>query len=182
MGSVIGTAVHMLLEERAQQFPDDLETELRVELGEIDGYGTVKSTTDLFIKETGVSVDFKTTTRAKLVFLKRAHATEETEYDTASVAQARFTVQKYLTQLKLYGLGLTRAGYKVSGVCPVYIARDALTAEPDSVWAPGVVPFDLEEAEAIFARVQRLWVWLQGGGDPATLTSHPQCYHCTNNR
>jgi hypothetical protein len=58
MGSVIGTAIHNLLEERAKDNPDYLP-EIRVELGEIPGYGVIKSTSDLYIISKAAVNDWK---------------------------------------------------------------------------------------------------------------------------
>lgn len=178
LGAVIGSALHAHLEAAASSDPN-LLTEFKVEIGHIEGYGTVKSTTDLFVQDEGLSVDFKTTSKKKLVLLKQAFTTPADDYDTDALLAARMTAKRYTAQLLLYGMGLENAGYEVSGVVPVFIARDATSDGPDSVWAPPVVPYRREATERVFDRGVRLWEYIQGGGDVETLAQHPSCYHCS---
>lgn len=177
MGAVIGTAIHSHLELMARDDPN-LLTEFKVVIGEIEGYGVVKSTTDLFVQDEGLSVDFKTTTKKKLVSLKEAYSTDESPYDTNTLRSARSTVKKYTAQLLLYGMGLENAGYEVRAVTPVYICRDAITDDVSSIWAPEPTPYKREAAEAIFNRGVRIWEALRSGRDVATLVSSPTCYYC----
>lgn len=181
LGSVIGTAIHSHIELMAQGDPN-LLTEFKVVIGEIEGYGVVKSTTDLFVQDEGLSVDFKTTTKKKLVSLKEAYSTKPDDYDTDTLRSARSTVKKYTAQLMLYGMGLENAGYEVKAVTPVFICRDALTDDTSSIWAPKPTPYSREAAEAIFSRGVRLWEALRSGRDVATLVSDPTCYYCSNAR
>jgi hypothetical protein len=51
LGAVLGTATHNYLESRIKSMHPEMEPERRVVLGEIPGYGVVKSTTDLYIGE-----------------------------------------------------------------------------------------------------------------------------------
>lgn len=184
LGAVIGTAIHSLLEERLVPLvqADEALSEYRVTIGEIPGYGVITSVTDLYLPWEHAGIDFKTTTKAKLKFLKEAHTTEYNEYEISKVTEARFSVLRYNSQLKLYGLGMYNAGYDVKWLAPAYIARDGLTAEPDCIWAPPMLEFDVDEAKAIFDRAVRLWNWLEDGNDPDLLSSHEQCYSCNTQR
>lgn len=175
MGSVIGTAIHNLLEERAKENPDYLP-EVRVVLGEIPGYGVIKSTSDLFIKSLGAVNDWKTTTREKLKWLRMVPDSEPEEYDFSDLVAARYKIKTYLTQGQLYGLGMEKAGYAVKTISLVFIARDAKT-EAD-VWAH-TVDYNRKVAEIAFDRAARIWQALEQGKELATFKSHEGCYQCS---
>lgn len=176
LGAVIGTATHGLVEERAVKDKNNL-SEHRVALGEIPGYGKVKSTLDLYrIKERNL-VDLKTTARDKLGPLRRAHAEEPDEFDTDSVRSARFKLTAYWNQVMLYGKGMIAAGYPVDTVSIVFVCRDGKT--DTDIWGINA-EFDPERADAVWSRALTIWEWLQNGGDPATVEEHPDCWACYN--
>lgn len=175
MGSVIGTAIHNLLEERAKENPDYLP-EIRVELGEIPGYGVIKSTSDLYIVSKKAVNDWKTTTREKLKWLRMVPGSEPSEYEFDGLTQARYKVKTYLTQGQLYGMGMEKAGYKVKTVSLIFIARDAKTTE--DIWAY-TVDYDRKAAEVAFDRATRVWNALEQGKELGTFKSNPLCYSCS---
>lgn len=177
MGAVIGTAIHGHLELQAQGDPN-LLTEQRVIIGEIDGYGEVKSTSDLFVVDDGLVVDWKTTTKKKMIALKDAFNTAPSEYDTNVLLSARSTAKKYTHQMLMYGMGIENLGYKVNAVVPVFIARDATSDSTAEVWAPDPIPYLRSNAEKVFGRVKAIWAAVQSGRDVETFVSHPQCYYC----
>lgn len=178
-GAVVGTAIHNLLDSRVQEMHPEWHPEQRLILGDLPGYGTVKSTLDLYIPEDRHLIDYKTTTKAKLPFIQDALKTEGNPYEISSIAEARYKVSGYLNQLMSYGRGLTLAGHVVEYVSLVFICRDAVGDR--DVWSH-TVPYDPEQAEAVWNRLQALWEWLQGGGNPEELDSHKQCYYCVNLR
>lgn len=65
MGAVIGTAIHGMAEERLttdeelRELFHNPDVEQKLVLGEIEGYGEVKSTTDLYIPEMSICWDWK---------------------------------------------------------------------------------------------------------------------------
>lgn len=178
MGSVIGTAIHNLLEERAKDNPDYLP-EIRVELGEIPGYGVIKSTSDLYIISKNAVNDWKTTTREKLKWLRMVPDSEPSEYEFDGLTQARYKVKTYLTQGQLYGMGMEKAGYKVKTVSLIFIARDAKTTE--DIWAY-TVDYDRKVAEVAFDRAKKIWQALSTGKELGTFKSNPLCYTCSVER
>lgn len=177
MGSVIGTAIHALLEERAQGNPR-LHSEKRVTIGVIDGYGEVKSTTDLYDEELENCVDFKTTTREKLAFYRMVPDLPYEPSEVQELTKARATMNQYAAQMLLYGLGLSRAGYKVSYCTMVFIARDAKTEEPEDIWAHTIV-YSEKLALKVFDRVVSIYDLLAEGAAPEEFDSHPLCYICS---
>lgn len=178
LGAVVGTAIHAMLEERGQNDPDTL-TEFKLTLGELPGYGVIKSTMDLYHEPSGTVGDYKTTTKDKLVFIKRALLDEPDEFEVSKVTDARFKVAGYINQALSYGRGMVLAGYDVKNVVLIFVCRDG-SGDKD-VWSY-MIPYDQEQADKVWLRLERLWAWLQEGNDPRKLPSHASCYYCSNVR
>lgn len=178
LGAVIGTATHLLLESRTEPGKRYLP-EQRVVVGEIPGYGVVKSTSDLFDKPSGTVVDYKTTTREKLKYIKRAVHDAPDEFEVTKVAQMRHKVSGYRNQGMLYGLGMENAGHTVNRVAFVFICRDGLN--DDDVWE-WPMPYDRDLALKVLDRGVRLWAWLSEGHTPDELSSAPHCWTCSMRR
>jgi len=174
LGAVIGTAIHALLEERAYNDPN-LAPEHRVIIGEIPGYGVLKSTSDLYVVDLAGTVDYKTTTREKLGKYRTTVQLPPTDLDPEVIVKARLTLQQYDVQLNLYGKGMEDAGNPVETVNIVFICRDAKT-EAD-VWVHSQ-PYRREVAEKALDRATRIWQALVSGKELDTFKSHPLCYRC----
>lgn len=179
LGAAIGTAIHERLETLIRERRPEWLSERKVVLGSLEQYGVVKSTLDLYQPERKRVVDFKSTNRDKLKAMKEALTTEPTEYDTTKVVEARHKGKGYLFQLMLYARAMQDAGYEVETIAILFICRDGLSDA--DLWSHEV-PYDRALADAAWDRLTRMWEWLRSGGDPATLTSHPQCYYCRNYR
>lgn len=174
LGAVIGTAIHALLEERASDA--ELLPEHRVVIGEIPGYGVLKSTSDLYVRDLKASVDYKTTTKQKLTTYQTAARLEPSDLEPETTVKARLTLKQYLVQLNLYGKGMEDAGFDVDTVNVVFICRDAKTEE--DVWAYSQ-PYDRSIAQAALDRAARIWQALVEGKEVETFKSHPLCYRCS---
>ena len=175
LGAVLGTAAHLLLEHRVRKRYPGALVEKKVVLGELPGYGQIKSTLDLYLPPDRAVVDWKTTTRDKLFFLKEASRSEPEAVEPSKLTSARFTFHKYRGQLMSYGRGLTLAGHPVDSVHMAFVCRDGKT--DDDVWAWDE-PYDPEYAEKVWDRLDRLWTFVQNGGDIEGLPSKPGCYTC----
>lgn len=172
MGAWHGTAMHERLEELVPYWNSDAIPESRVIIGEIEGYGPVKSTSDLYID--GSVVDWKSTTRAKVTFNMRALETEPDKYEVTKVTEARHKVQGYVNQLMLYGLGQENAGREVKEIVIVFIARDGLTDDDVHVYSE---PYNRQRALDLMSRAQNIWDWLQEGNDPTELEHQRWCFY-----
>ena len=179
LGAVEGTAVHDLLDARVRVMHPEWEPEQKLTLGELIGYGVIKSRADLYIPEHRQCHDHKTTTRAKLVHIKEALTTEPTEFDSTTVVEARYKCSGYINQLLSYGRGLILAGKPVDVVSLGFICRDGVGDSDIWGWS---MPYDAEAADMVWERLERLWAWLQKGNDPNELTSATGCYVCTHYR
>ena len=177
MGSWNGTATHLYLEERAKQLRPTWETEQKVVMGVLPGYGTIKSTTDLYIPELLLCGDYKTTTKDKLKSIKWVLTHPASEFEVSVLSEARYKVDGYLNQLMSYARGLILAGKPVEWVALMFVCRDG--KEDADVWGH-TVAYDPEQAEKVWSRLERLWEWLQEGNDRETLPQHPSCYTCSH--
>ena len=172
LGAVLGTATHMLLEDRV---PKGCQAESRVTIGEIPGYGVVSGSTDLMRLKENQVVDWKTTSREKLKNLKLAFETKPSPYDPDPLLRARFTHKKYIGQIMSYGWGWEQAGYKVDTVGFGFICRDGLT--DNDVWCKEL-DYDRAYAEQVWERVNRVWQALQDGRKLDSFLSKTACYSC----
>ena len=184
MGAIVGTAIHAYLEER--NLDKFALQERKVLIGTIEGYGEVSSTTDLLRidpRDKTVQIcDFKTTSRPKLANYQKA-ASQDAEFDSESVAHARWTLNQYFRQAQLYGLGVENTlGLVPESVAIIFIARDGQIVDRD-VWAPEPIEYSREAALRIFGRAEKLWEWLQDPeNDIDALKSSPECYYCSQIR
>lgn len=173
MGARIGTAIHETLEKEILAHRPETQPEYRVTIGEIPGYGLIKSTTDWYVEPD--ARDFKTTTKAKLEMIKRALLDPPDEFDLSKVIEARHKTNGYKNQLDLYGMGLENAGFKVETCTIIFICRDGSTDNDIWDWSQ---EYSRERAETIFDRAKRLWQYLEEGNDPQALKSAQGCYPC----
>lgn len=175
MGAIVGTAIHEYLEQRNTD--PTAQREMRVELGEIPGYGTISSTTDLYLPEKEAVFDFKTTTYDKLTTYQRAGEQPPSKFDTDQLRGARETLERYFRQAQLYAYGVERLGKPVRTVAIVFICRDGRIVDRD-VWAPPPRPYNPEQAKKILERAHKIWNYLQTEGDVERLKSDEHCYYC----
>lgn len=173
LASWIGTAIH---ERLAVTMPNHWLKEHHMTLFEIDGYGEIESTTDLYLPELTLGLDYKSTTRNKLKYYKRVL---EQGDESESLLPARYTLERYLNQIALYGMGVEDEGREVSDVGLFFVCRDG-TGDNDVWWWDQ--PYDRGRAVSVAERSAKLWAWLQDGNDPDVLTKAPGCWYCLNVR
>lgn len=170
----LGAGLHLLIEERAPKH--GALPEHKLVLGELPGYGLVKSTADLYVTEERLVVDAKSTKRVKLAQYKRVLLEDD---PSESLLPARNTLDTYVNQTMLYGRGYELEGREVEQVGILFVCRDG--AGDNDVW--GVTwPYDRARADAVWARAAALWAWLDAGNDPDALKRAEGCWVCTNLR
>lgn len=165
--------IHAGMEEVIRENYPEARVEQRVTIGEIPGYGVVTGSCDLFMDET--VTDWKTTTREKLTFYRRAEADEPEPTELSKITEARSTLARYFFQTNLYGLGWENAGHTVKTCTVTMICRDGKTDA--DIWSTSR-PYDRDVALKVLDRASRLWSYIQEGNDIEALTSHPSCYVC----
>ena len=164
-GRVVGTAIHMLLEDRMNEsiatagtMYRDAQIEKGIPLGTLGSYGEIWSTPDLVIPSEQHAFDWKGTDDKKMCILLdalqlrrglmpnygRKHdkvKLSEKEYDAAIIG-AGYKIQGYYNQLQSYMRGLNRNGTPVTRASIVFISRT------NTMWFdnPGSDRFDDETA------------------------------------
>lgn len=153
----VGTAVHGWMER--ETFPD-AEHELRLYVGDIDGYGRIVGTTDLYDpRDGGTVVDWKVVGKKKIQ-----------EY------RLKGPKTQYRYQAQLYARGAELSGRPVAHIQIVFIPRDS-DGDPQGIWIhtedyqPAMAEAALERAGTIYHKA------LNG----ETLPSHKDCYECRIN-
>lgn len=192
MGAVIGTAIHGLAEDRlSHEGPlrdsfHNPDVEQRLTLGEIEGYGVIKSTTDLYIPEMNICWDWKTTTKDKLKKITEVIDLDlDVDPDLYSVVKYRdlmqyvFKVKMYINQLHAYARGCIESGRPVDSLAIAFVCRDAQSHEDIRVFK---FDYDPELADRVWNRVGLLWKLLQEGKTPDNFDGHEFCWYCNNRR
>ncbi len=178
LGGKIGTATHMFIEDAISKadikdFPElrDCVVEEKIELGELDGYGTINSKPDLVLVRSKHLIDWKTSNRAKSKKLQRA--IDDPEYkDSGSL----YTLKKYTAQAQLYAWGLNNSGTEIDAVSLVFINRDG-TTEAD-IW-DYTIPYSQEYAEAVWQRLKNVWAQIQSNAGLDSFERDADCFKCT---
>lgn len=184
LGAKNGTAIHAYLENLVIDLNERmgevfLVPEQKITIGELKGYGLIKGTGDGILVpgnsywpvDVYTVVDYKTTTRDKLVWLQQAFNHEPEPDERAALANARYKVQTYYGQTQLYAWGLRQGGVPVEAIQIEFICRDGKTS--DDFWS---VSFAYEEAyvKQVWKRLENIWKNL----DKKVWKSHPLCYSC----
>jgi len=169
LGAKIGTAIHAELEQEEKKHVAagrgkfkalrGALIEQSMELGTIEGYGTVRLKPDLVLVSERHLVDHKTTSKTKL-----------SHYKLDGIPY------QYVVQQNLYAWGLNKNGIPIERISLSFINREG-TSDSDI----NVFSFDYNEQIAVdaWARLTKMWDDLQNGLDPDTLASDPGCFECT---
>lgn len=177
LGARIGTAIHADLEILASQH-EGLVPEQKIEICELDGYGTIKGTADLYDSNTFVLHDFKTTVRDKLKKIKSAKIFYERPMAEIPVTM-RETAHKligYKGQTHLYAYGLEQKGCKITRIVIDFIARDGKT---DGDFWSMAIDYDPEYAKAVIKRLEAIWNAIRSGYTLDKFESNSNCYTCS---
>jgi hypothetical protein len=176
LGAKIGTATHEFLEKRIEVVDTEMYPEFKgamveqtIMLGELPGYGVIKSKPDLVLVEGSHLVDWKTSKRDKSKKLQNViHGLSED-------ADSMYNLKKYYAQAQIYAWGLNKAGTKIDGCSLVFINRDG-TYDPD-VWSY-TFDYDEEFARSMWKRLERIWEEVSGGKDLDEFQREANCFNC----
>ena len=161
LGAWIGTAVHAYLEEQLN-IPGSV-TEQKNFIYELEGYGSIKGSTDLFVPPN--VFDFKVAGKYNFDKMKLAWRQEPNKIPTTT----------YRVQQMLYGYGWELKGYKIDKVGLCVIPK--LSNDPDDI------TFFMEKynpavAERALERLEKIWHYVQDNR-LEELPCEPDCYVCT---
>jgi hypothetical protein len=176
LGAKIGTATHEFLEKRIESVDVELYPEFKgalveetIVLGDLAGYGVIKSKPDLVLVEGNHLIDWKTSKRDKSKKLQNVvHGLSED-------ADSMYSLKKYYAQAQIYAWGLNKGGTKIDACSLVFINRDG-TYDPD-VWTY-TFEYDEEFARSMWKRLERIWGELQGGKDLDEFQREENCFNC----
>jgi hypothetical protein len=176
LGAKIGTATHEFLEKRIEVVDTELYPEFKgalveetIVLGELAGYGLIKSKPDLVLVEGNHLVDWKTSKRDKSKKLQNVI------HGLSKDADSMYNLKKYYAQAQIYAWGLNKGGTKIDACSLVFINRDG-TYDPD-VWSY-TFDYDEEFARSMWKRLERIWEELQGGKDLEEFQREENCFNC----
>lgn len=153
----LGTAVHSYLEHNT--FPE-AEHELKLYVGEVEGYGPINGTTDIWFEEDGIVGDWK------IVGLKKI-----------KLYRVKGPPLQYRYQAQLYAKGCELAGKVVDSVAIVFIPRDS--GDVNDIWIHEEA-YQPEMADAVLARASMIYKMVQESGWE-NLPSSDDCWECNTN-
>lgn len=152
----LGTGNHLYMEQ--ETFPD-CEHELKLLVGEVEGYGPIKGTTDMYDPVEKAVVDWKFVGNKNLK-----------KYRASGVSQV------YRVQGQLYARGCELSGRPVETVRIAFIPRDSGNVKDIWVHEEDYQP---EMAQAALDRASAIWAWLQEDGNTwQSLDEGIDCFQC----
>jgi hypothetical protein len=176
LGAKIGTGVHTVLETAIEnvdlvEIPelDGALVEQKIILGELPGYGIIKSKPDLAMVRDDHLIDWKTTVRDKTRRMKRVI------FDEANLPDMQYTLEKYYAQTQSYAKGLIESGIPIDGLSIVFVNRDGTTEDDIWTWS---FEYNPEYAQKVWDRLVTIWEGLSMGFEPDKFDRHPECFKC----
>ena len=151
----LGTAFHYWAEHH-NNIPGAI-TEQKVTVGEIEGYGIIKGTMDLYLPHRSTIVDYKLVGK-----------------NTRQAAMVNGPSIQYRSQQHLYCKGAIAAGYKVKKFAIAYIPRDSASLKDMYVYTENYSP---RFAAKVLDRAQKVWNY-SSSGRVEELPSDSECYTC----
>lgn len=173
LGATIGTGVHAVIEDMIPEVLSDPIIERKVFIGHLEGYGDIHSKPDLYYGEDKRVVDWKTTDRAKMKYIKLVDESEPDDTELTVIKEMRFKVRGYYGQIQTYAKAMKDAGHDVERVSIVFINRDGKTDK--DIYS---LDYDYDEdyANRLWARLERIWAHVRDGGDVLDIPAHDHCY------
>lgn len=176
LGAKIGTGVHSVLEDAIEkadltEMPElaGALVERKITLGELPGYGVIKSKPDLAMVEGSHLVDWKTTLRAKSRKMQRVL------FEDANLPDMQYTLEKYYAQTQIYAWGLNKEGIEIDGISVVFVNRDGTTEDDVWTWSFDYKP---DYAQKAWDRLVTIWESIGMGFELDKFERHPECFKC----
>lgn len=152
----LGTGNHLYMEQ--ETFPD-YEHEMKLYVGDVEGYGPIKGTTDMYDKDEKAAVDWKFVGAKKIK-----------QYRTGGVSD------QYRFQAMTYARGIEMLGLPIEKICIVFIPRDSGNVK--DIWVHEE-EYQPEMAAAALDRATQIWAFLQEEGNTwRDLEEDDNCFQC----
>lgn len=161
LGAWIGTAVHAYI-EATMNLPGAI-AEQKNFIHELEGYGTIKGSTDLFLD--GHVFDWKVLGKANMEKLRRLYLEKPNQIPTTT----------YRAQQHLYGYGWEQLGYEVKTVNILAIPKLSNNIS-DIRWF--TERYNREIALSYLKRLEKIWRFVREDR-LEELPSDNDCYVCT---
>lgn len=188
LAPLLGTAFHLLAQQRLSGSPEGraglILVEKRVDVAQVDGYGEIRGTVDLFDIERREVIDWKVLSKSRIAGIS---AVVHNRLD-GSVLMDRDkiiweTAWKYYAQMMLYAYALERDGYEVRQASLLMIPRDASTDVLPGAARTLVFQYRRAVAEAVLGRFSELVARVRNEKERAGVSSEgyessPGCYRC----
>lgn len=161
----VGTAAHYWMEHHIpNRIPHESFPERKVSVFDIEGYGTIGGTSDLYVPELATTFDWKFPgkwSHDKLrLELKQPGGTPSNAY-------------RY--QQQLYGQGFINEGLPVERCVIVFFPRHSNNVNDIVFWEEAFQP---DMVQAAKQRVETIWEWVQAG-ELAEIPSDDDCFTCS---
>ncbi|QOR56114.1 Cas4 family exonuclease [Arthrobacter phage Thunderclap] len=153
---MLGTAFHYYMEHHMHI--EGMETEQKVDICEIEGYGKIRGTIDLWYPKWGIVGDYK---------LVGKNTLNKIRLDGPS--------KQYKYQVQIYGYGLAQRGHEVKETHILFVPRDGGNINHLVDW---VEDYDEQLALAAIDRTRQIWKYVSEGGSPDDIDSDEDCYEC----
>lgn len=161
LGAWIGTGVHFWMDHHLE-IPGAIKEQKNF-IYELEGYGTIKGSTDLFVD--GEIVDYKILGKANMEKLRRLYLEKPNQIPTNT----------YRAQQHIYGYGWEQLGYEVKTVNILAIPK--LSNDPRDIrWFTEI--YNREIALAYLNRLEKIWKFVREDR-LEELPSDDDCYVCT---
>lgn len=151
----LGTAFHYYMEHH-MTIPG-METEQKVDICEIPGYGKIKGTIDLYYQPEGIVGDYK---------LVGKNTLSKVKLDGPSIT--------YRVQGHLYGYGKAQLGHDVKEIHILFVPRDGGNINALVDWSE---PYNEALALAAIDRTKEVWEHVTAG-NIEDIPSDEDCYDC----
>lgn len=154
---MLGTAFHYYMEHHMPI--EGMQTEQKVDICYIEGYGQIRGTIDLWYPKWGIVGDYK---------LVGKNTLNKIRLDGPS--------KQYSYQAQLYGYGLAQSGHEVKETHILFVPRDGGNINH---LVDHVEPYDENLALAAIDRTNQIWQYVGiDGNDPDDVESDEDCYQC----
>lgn len=163
LASWAGTAVHAYLDETLE-IPNAIK-EQKNDIFELEGYGIIRGSTDLFSPDHKRVIDYKYVGKWSYDKMRLQYLEEP----------AKIPSVPYRTQQMLYGWGWKQLGYKVEAVSLCVIPKLSNKVEDIRFFTE---QYNQEVVDKSIARLELIWQYVQEGR-LAELPMDDECYTCT---
>lgn len=163
-----GTAMHLWLEQNERD--PTIETERKVQVGTIKGYGPIYGTCDRYDHEHSQVGDYKLVGKNSMRTIKNGYM----RLPDGRVEFIENQALEYYVQIQSYGLGMQNEGYEVETVALYLFPRDSMRVDDITMIE---FPFYPDIVYAYMERAGHIYEYAQQFGTEE-LEPNPECWGC----